>query len=288
MSDYIIIMDASGDLDANFANENGVKFLPMPYEIGGEMYEYTGDDDSGIKKFYELIREGKSAKTSQITPFAYKEIFEPYMSKGLSIMYLCLSAQLSSTYQSACSAAKELNEAYPNAKLVPINSLAATGKLGIIAERAAMNKNSGMSLDDNAAFIEGYKNKATSYGFVDNLMHLRRGGRISAAGALLGTLLNIKPLVHITDEGKVGNHDKCSSERIAIRTLKETYEDLANFNAETSVYISDADNSAMADMLQSLVTALNPKAVIKRKLLTPIIGTHLGPESVVISFEKRD
>lgn len=288
MNDYVIIIDASGDLDAAFATEHGLKFLPMPYEIGGEIYEYTGDNDSGVKDFYELIRGGKSAKTSQLTPFVYKEVFEPYMSKGLSVMYLCLSAALSSTYLSACSAAKELNDIYKDVKLCVVNSLAATGKLGIIAEKAALNKESGMSLDDNVSYIEEYKNKATSYGFVDSLMHLRRGGRISTAGALLGTLLNIKPLVHITDDGKVGNHDKCASERIAIRSLKETYEELASFDTDAPVYISDADNCAMADMLESLITSLNPKAIIRRKLLTPIIGTHLGPESVVISFEKRD
>ena len=144
-----------------------------------------------------------------------------------------------------------------------------------------------MSAEDNVADVAAYREKLHAECFVDDLMHLKRGGRIGAATAVIGTLLNIKPLIRMTPDGKLINFDKVGSERLAIKNIKQTYEEIADIDSNAPVYICDADNSKMADLLESAIIKVNPDAVVRRKILSPIIGTHLGPESVVISYLRK-
>ena len=288
MQDYLIFTDASADLDATFAKEHDIRFISMQYEISGDIREYVGNEpDDAVKGFYDELREGKSAKTTQITPFIYEELFTPYLEQGRTVISLCLSSGLSSTFQSCCSAAENLNGKYAEARLLPIDSFGATGMMGIMAERLASNRDNGMSAEDNVADVAAYREKLHAECFVDDLMHLKRGGRIGAATAVIGTLLNIKPLIRMTPDGKLVNFDKVGSERLAIKNIKQTYEEIADIDSNAPVYICDADNSKMADLLESAIIKVNPDAVVRRKILSPIIGTHLGPESVVISYLRK-
>ncbi|MCH5164875.1 MAG: DegV family protein [Clostridiales bacterium] len=284
--DYIIFMDVSGDLDKEFAAKNDVKFVPMEYTMSGVTYTLTDMDDSGHADFYKKLR-GNSSVTTQITPYTYEKLFEPYLEQGHSVLYLCLSSGLSSTFESACTAASNLKERHPNATLFPIDSLAATAGMGILAEMMVKNKQNGMSAEENKKSVEDARNTVYTSCFVEDLMHLKRGGRIGAVSAVFGSMLGIKPIIRITPNGKLENCDKPKGERKALAKLCEKYRELADMNSEYNVYVCHADNLEMARFFEEELKAINPNITISERGLSPIIGTHLGPGSVLISFKKK-
>ena len=156
--------------------------------------------------------------------------------------------------------------------------------MSLIAERMLSNKAKGMSAEENAADIDVYKHNIYTTCYVEDLHHLKRGGRIGAVKAALGTMLNLKPIIFITPDGHIDNKVNCRGTRKALSFLADKYKELADMTAGSPVYVCDADNVDMAEILASEVRAINPNVTIRRSKLSPIIGTHLGPESVLISF----
>lgn len=287
MNDYLIFTDVSGDVYSDETIKQ-ICFIPMELTIGEDSVTYDAINDMTIaKQFYDDIRKGKAVKTSQITPYTYQEIFAPFLEGEFDIIYLCLSSGLSSTFESAKEAANNLHKIYPNARVYPVDSLSATGGMGILTERMLHNKNNGMTAKENVADIESYKKELYVNCFVNDLMHLKRGGRIGAATAAFGTLLNIKPLIRLTDKGTLEQFSKRKGEQKAVVAMAETYRTLANFNSQSPIYICHADNATTAEVLKNSITTINGNAEIRIGALSPIIGTHLGPESVVLCFEKK-
>lgn len=288
MKDYLVYTDASADIDASGYGENAVNFLPMNLTVGTNEVQYFGNDsEQKSKKFYDDIRNGAIVKTSQIAPQIFEEYFEPFVRQGTDILYLCLSSGLSATFQSVCEAAAHLSEKYTDARIYPVDSLVATGAMGIILERILANKQKGMSVLENFADAETFRHRAYANAYVDDLMHLKRGGRISATTAVFGKMLNIKPLIQLTPTGKLEQFAKCQGEHNAIRAMANTYHSHGNFDSETSVYICDADNKAAAQALAEHISKINPKAKIRFTPLSPVIGAHVGPEALVLAFEKK-
>ena len=155
---YVIFADVSSDIEATFIKENDVHFIPMKYMINSEDKLYTGIyDESVLKDFYLAQRNGADTKTTQIAPQIYSDIWEPVAKEGLSIIYISLSSGLSSTYQSAVLAANELMDKYPDIKIIPIDSLAGTGGMSLLVEKAVENKKNGMTIEDNAAYLDEIK-----------------------------------------------------------------------------------------------------------------------------------
>lgn len=286
--DYAIYADASADVALEAVKNGGLQFIAMQCEADGNIFDCTGtDDDAKLKQFYKDIRTGSLPKTTQITPFTYEEIFAPILSSGRSALYLCLSSGLSSTFESALKAAESMNGKYGDAKFYPVDSIAATSGMSILAERMITNRSKGLSVEQNAADLEEFKHRMYTTCYVEDLHHLKRGGRISAATAVIGGMFNIKPIIKITDDGKLESNAKCRGERKAIQYLSEVYKNNADMTSDSPVYINDADNAEMADVMEAEIKKINPAAVVRRRMLSPIIGTHLGPESVVIGFVKK-
>ncbi|MDE7163801.1 MAG: DegV family protein [Clostridiales bacterium] len=287
MVDYLIFTDVSSDVYSDEALSH-ICLIPMDMTVGEDSltYEQMGDNEY-IKHFYDDIRNGKIVKTSQITPHTYKEIFEPFLEGEFGIIYLSLSSGLSSTFESAKEAANNLKNKYPDAKIYPVDSLSATGGMGMIVERMLKNKNNGMSIEDNVADIEEFKKKIYVNCFVNDLMHLKRGGRIGSATAAFGTLLNIKPLIYLTEQGTLQQFSKAKGEQKAITAMSEAYRTLADFTSQSPVYVCHADNVETAENLEKLILSINGNADIRVGALSPIIGTHLGPGSVVLCFIKK-
>lgn len=287
-NDYVIFTDASADVMLDFSATNDIHFIEMPCEADGNIYNCTGtDDDAKIKQFYTDIRTGSLPKTTQITPFRYEETFSPFLDEGKDVIYLCLSSGLSSTFECSKLAAETLNEKYENAKVYTIDSIAATGSMSILTERMVFNRDRGLSAEENAADIEEFKHRMYTSCYVEDLHHLKRGGRIGAAAAAIGSLLNLKPIIRITEDGKLESKDKCRGSKKAVLYLVDKYKELADMDDPTPIYICDADNKDMADFMEQEVKKVNPNVVIHRSRLSPIIGTHLGPESTLIAFVKK-
>lgn len=288
MKDYVIYADASGDYDLELCKSAGVQFISMQCESEGKVFDCTGcDDEDKLKGFYTDLAHGSLPKTTQITPFRYEEIFEPVLESGKSALCLCLSSGLSSTFESAKHAAATLAERYDGVKFVPVDSIEATTTMGLLLDRAIFNYKKGLGIDENFADLETFKHFLTAQCYVDDLHHLHRGGRLSAAGAALGSLLKIKPIIELNPAGKLDNIDKCRGVHKSLAYLAEQYKALADMSYP-DMYISDAANSEFADELADLIREINPNINVKRRILSPIIGTHLGPNSVVTGFVRKE
>lgn len=278
MEDYIICMDASGDIHRETARENNIEFVPMEYSLGEEMRVSHGCEDDGIlKKFYDGQRNGDLTKTSQISPYMYEEYFKKFMEEGKSVLYFCLSSGLSSTYESSMLAARNLKEEYPNLEILPVDTLAATGGMGILAERAIENRKNGMTLHENYEAVKALVPKLRHYFMVQDLMYLKRGGRVSAATALVGSALNIKPMLIIDENGKLVTVDKKRGNKSAMMSLFTFFKENYNPESGNTIYICDADAPELAEGLVEKVREEAPDVNIRRTMLSPIIGAHTGP-----------
>lgn len=278
MREYVICMDASGDIVREAAVENGIEFVPMEYSLGEEMRTSRGcEDDALLKRFYDGQRNGDLTRTSQISPFMYEEYFCRFLKEGKSVLYFCLSSGLSATFESAMLAAGNLKEKYPDLDVVPVDTLAATGGIGILAEEAVKNRKDGMGLRENYEAVKAIIPNLRHFFMVQDLMYLKRGGRVGAATAIVGSALNIKPLLIIDENGKLVTVDKKRGNKSAMLSLFAYFKENYNPTLCRTVYICDADTPELAENLAEKVKQEAPDAVVRRTMLSPIIGAHTGP-----------
>lgn len=285
MKDYLLFMDVSGDIDHGYVQDGSVRLLPMDFIIEGKEETYT-DDESGMDPldFYRYVREKKAMSTTQIAPASYVEYFTPYLQQGYSAICLCLSGGLSSSYNSACNAARELKEQFPDVDMLPVDSLRATGTMGIIGERMIENKRNGMTLQQNYDDLTAFRDKVTACAYVDDLDSLKRGGRISRTVAFVGGLMGIKPLLTFNPNGTLSVWGKQHGAKRSIEKMVEFYLQRADVEQHHTVSICHADEENYARELAEKIKAVSPNCEIKIRLLSPIIGVHLGTGAMVLSF----
>lgn len=282
MKDYQIFVDLSADVFIDVAKENNIGFVPMQYSLGEEFRtsKYIETDET-LKLFYNSQRNGDLTKTTQVTPFAYEEFFTPYCEKGINILYFPLSSGLSKTYESALLAKNALEEKFPNIKIEVVDSLAATGGIGVIVDKAIKNKNSGMTLEENANVMKEYIKRIKHWLFVEDLKYLKRGGRVSAATAFIGTALKIKPIIKVNEVGKLDTIAKKHGSKQAALYIIDLFEQTRDEN-EKCVYIAHADNIEMANFIKDKLLSKYPDLEIYTIMLSPIIGAHTGPDMCAI------
>ncbi len=290
MEQYIIYADISADIPAAYADEHGIRFLPMNYTLGDEDRVCSGiEPESLLHRFYDGQRHGDMTHTSQISPQNYIDLFSPILAQGTSVLYLSLSSGLSGTYNSSCIAAEELSEKYSGAELVCVDTLAATGGMGLLLEMAVENRAKGMSIHANAEALEENRLRVCHWFMVEDLMYLKRGGRVGAGTAVLGTALNIKPILKIENDGTLATFAKIRGAKGAMRYMLDCYAASATHGDGERVYIVHADAQDKADFLEQEVKATNPNANVTTMMLSPIIGAHVGPGMcAVVHFGNRD
>ena len=281
---YIIVMDASADIDSKVFLEEDIRFIPMQYSLNEEMRESKGiESEELLKSFYDSQRSGELTKTTQITPYQYINFFSKLLNEGYSILYLSLSSGLSSTYQSAMLAASELNDEHKDEKVYVVDSLGATGGIGVLLELACKYRKEGKSIEENCALLNNAKLKLHHFFMVQDLMYLRRGGRVSGATAVVGTVLGIRPILKIDENGKLVNFAKRRGNKLALEELAKLFNENYELN-DSPIYIVDGDAKELGDFLASEIKKLIPEAVVKRNMLSPIIGAHTGPGLVAVCF----
>lgn len=241
MEQYKLFMDVSGDVMADIATQADVKLLPMNFVIGGESYVYT-DRDDGINPldFYKYVKDRVHISTTQITPATYEDYFDEVLKAGHSALYLCLSSGLSSTFEAALMAAKNLKEKYPNVDLVPVNSLQATVGMGLLCERMIENREKGLDIFQNKQDLEEMRGHITTTGVIDDLDALKRGGRISSAVAVIGGLLNFKPVILVNPDGTLQMSTTTHGIKKALKYMAELFEETRDPNFDV-IYIMHAD-----------------------------------------------
>ena len=281
---YLIVMDASADIDSKVFIEEDIRFIPMQYSLNEEMRESKGiESEELLKSFYDSQRSGELTKTTQITPYQYINFFSKLLNEGYSILYLSLSSGLSSTYQSAMLAASELNDEHKDEKVYVVDTLGATGGIGVLLELACKYRKEGKSIEEKCALLNNAKLKLHHFFMVQDLMYLKRGGRVSGATAVVGTVLGIKPILKIDENGKLVNFAKRRGNKLALEELANLFKDNFDLN-DSPIYVVDGDAKELGDFLASEIKKIAPNAVVKRNMLSPIIGAHTGPGLVAVCF----
>lgn len=287
---YLIFSDVSVDIDQKFADDNGVRYIPMEYVLGEDTFCCERpESDEMMHNYYEKLREKIKTHTSQIVPHNYVSVFEPLVQEGNEILYISLSSGLSNTYESALLAVKQLEEDYDNVNIEVVDSLGATGGMGLLVEMAVKNRKDGMTLGDNAKWLRENAGKIDYWFKVEDLMYLMRGGRVSAATAVLGTALNIKPILTVNGLGKLETIEKKRGNKLAMKYILDKFRETFDKSVCNTVYICCSDCKSEAEKLKEKVLEIYGDLDVKITMLSPIIGAHTGPDmlSLIHFGEKR-
>ncbi|MGI6497752.1 MAG: DegV family protein [Oscillospiraceae bacterium] len=285
MDNYVILTDSSCDLPASLAKELNLTILPLSYEVGGATYqndlEWSAMPSSA---FYQLLREEVSAKTSAVSVGAYVDVIEPLLQAGTDVLILAFSSGLSNTYQASSIAVSELSAKYPERKLYTVDTLSASLGQGLLVYHAAQRKKDGMEIEAVRDWVEENKLYLCHWFTVADLNHLKRGGRISGATALFGTMLGIKPVMHMDDTGHLVNVSKARGRQAALKALVDQMEKTAVKPEEQFVFISHGD---CYDDAQTVSNMVKERMGVKNTLINPVgpvIGCHSGPGTLALFF----
>lgn len=285
MSNYKIVTDSTSDLPVQLIDELELHVIPMLFTVDGKDYLNTPDErELSSHDFYNLLRAGKTSTTTQINSEIFKDEVRPYLEQDLDVLYLGFSSGLSSTFNSVRIATAELKEEFPERKLVVVDTLAASLGEGLLVYHAAMRKKEGLSLDETAAWVEENKLHLAHWFTVDDLNHLKRGGRVSGAAAFVGTMLNIKPVLHVDDEGHLIPVDKVRGRRKSLEELVAHMEKTAIKPSEQTVFISHGDALDDAKYVEKLVRERLGVQTVYINPIGPVIGTHSGPGTIALFF----
>lgn len=285
MSDFVIYTDSTTDLPQALADSLGLKIIPYSFRVGDtEYFNYLDHRELASPDFYNFLRAGKSASTSLVTTHRYIETFEPCLKEGKDILYLCLSTGLSSSYGQSLLAAETLEAAYPERKLIMVDSLCASMGQGLLAYYAAKEKEKGKSLDEVADFIRKLVPNLCHWFTVDDLNHLRRGGRVSGAAAFMGTMLGIKPILHVDDNGKLIPMAKVRGRAKSFEYLCERMAESILPPEDQVLFISHGDALEDAQKLAELLKSRCGKTHTVINDIGPVIGAHAGPGTITLFF----
>ena len=284
-----IVTDSACDLSIDYVNENNIEVLPLLVNINGEFIKDDLGQTISHNEFYKLIREGAMPSTTQVNVGEFMEVFETSIKKGEDILYIGLSSALSGTYNSAVKAKEMLLEDYKKANIYLVDSLSVSVGEGLLVNMAVDLVKEGKDILTIVREIEKIKKKVIHSIVVDDLNHLKRGGRVSGAVAAVGSLLNIKPTLKIDEDGKAVAGEKIKGRKRAIKyLLNEVREKAVNIEDQV-IYICNADCLEDAKELKNMILQeVNPKKV-KVNNIGSVIGAHGGPGTLAVVFigEKR-
>lgn len=279
-----IITDSSCDLGINFIEENNIELIPLLLNLDGETIKDDLGKSLGYREFYEKLRAGSMPSTSQINIYTFEEKFKELLDKGYEILYIGLSSALSGTFNSANMARNNILEENPNAKIAVVDSISVSMGLGMLIKKACKMIEEGKMLEDIVQWIEENKNKVIHAILVDDLKHLKRGGRVSASTAAVGSILNIKPLLKLNNSGAVEVSEKIKGKKKGLKRLVSIVKENA-INIENEIlYIMHGDVLEEAQYLKGIILQeLNFKDV-KVEYIGTVIGTHGGPGTIATVF----
>ena len=285
MNNYVLFTDSSADLSQQLVEELGVEVLPLCFTMGDKTYRNWPDNrEMDPEEFYRMLREGAMATTSAVNVGDYTEALTPFLEAGKDVLVLAFSSGLSATCNSARIAAQELNEQYPQQRVRVVDTLCASLGQGLLVWHAAKLKQAGKSLDEVGDWAEENKLRLCHWFTVSDLHFLKRGGRISPATAVLGTMLSIKPVMHVDDEGhliKVGTaRGRGASLKALVDHMAETAEDPGN----QVVFISHGGCLEDAQKVAQDVKARFGTKEVVINYVGPVIGAHSGPGTVALFF----
>ena len=285
MRDYVIMTDSCCDMTAQTAEELGLEVLPLSLNMGENVYRNWLDGrDIGFEDFYARIRAGETATTSAVNVGEFEAVMRKVLESGKDILCVNFSSALSTTYQSAVIAANGLQSEFPEARIYVVDSLCASLGQGLLLYLCVQEKRKGRSIGEVRAFAEATKGNICHWFTVDDLNHLKRGGRISAATALFGTMLSIKPVMHVDDGGHLTPVSKARGRKASLMALVDKMAETAVDPANGPVFISHGDCEGDALFVAGEITRRFGNKDIHINYVGPVIGNHSGPGTMALFF----
>lgn len=285
MSDYYIVSDVTLDLPQEIVDDLELKIIPMDFHLGETTYTHYPDErELSCEKFYEELKAGSSSITSQINPVAYENFLEPFLKEGKDILYIAFSSGLSGTYNTGRMMTEELKEKYPKRTIHCIDSLCASIGEGLLVYLAGMERRKGKTIDEVKDFVLEYKTKCCHWFKVEDLHHLKRGGRLTSLEAMVGTALKICPVLSVDKEGKLVVVSKVRGNKKALDYLVKRLEEDGINTKEQTVIIG---HSACRSYADTLANTLLERGLVKDVIISnigPVIGTHTGAGMCALTF----
>ena len=285
MRDYVIFTDSSADLTAELVQELGVEVLPLTVLIGEKPFlNYPDNREIDPKDFYDQVRGGAMPTTSALNVGQVTDAVEPILQSGKDVLFLAFSSGLSVTCHSVRIAAEELSEKYPESKFLVVDSLCASLGQGLLVYHAAAQKKAGKSIEEVRDWAETNKFNLCHWFTVNDLMHLKRGGRVSTATALVGTMLSIKPVMHVDNEGHLIKVTTARGRKASLLALVDQMEKTITDPAEQVVFISHGDCLEDAQFAADEIKKRFGTQEFRFNYVGPVIGAHTGPGVVALFF----
>lgn len=285
MRDFVLVTDSSCDLPQTLVEKFELTVVPLTVTVDGKTYKnFLDESEIGFKEFYDYSRSGADIKTSCPSLDAFNEAFCKILDSGKDILYIGFSSALSATTQNARITAEELGEKYPDAKIIVVDSLAASMGQGLLIKYVFEEKEKGKTIDQVAAYAEMIKLNICHWFTVSDLMYLKRGGRISATTAIAGTALNVKPVMHTDDEGRLTNVGKARGRKASLNALLAKMKETAINPKDQTIYISHGD---CEDEVKEFAKLIKKEVGFKEVVINyvgPVIGGHTGPGVVALFF----
>ncbi len=285
---FVILTDSGCDMPEDYLIKNEIELVRLGFVMDGE--EYMGEDGKDIDThaFYERLKKGAKPVTNQINVYAATAHIEKRLTAGKDVLCIVFSGGLSGTINSFVTAAKELNEKYPERKVVVVDSLCASMGQGLLVDYAVKKAESGADIEATAEYLEGIKSNICHFFTVDNLFHLNRGGRISMGTAILGSILSIKPILHVDDSGHLVSIGKVLGRKKSIKSLFDKVKENQAMGADDPVFISHGDCESEANLLADTVRAAYPEKQVMVHYIGPVIGAHAGGNTIAIFFKGKN
>lgn len=287
MNKYVIFADSSCDLSAEALKTRNVPYASLTFRFNDSDKEYS-NAEMPISAFYQKMREGGVAKTAATNSETFAIEFKKIINEGNDILYLGFSSGLSTTFNSARIAAEQLKDQYPERKIIVVDTLAASAGIALLIDLVIEKKNEGATIEEAAKFAEDTKLNISHWFTVDDLVYLKRGGRVSATTAFVGNMLGIKPVLHVDNDGHLINVSKVRGRKTSIAALADKFGELAIDKANGKVYISHGDCLKDAEELAKIIET---KYGAKTNLITDVgsvIGAHSGPGTLALFFVAKE
>ena len=285
MSEYVLITDSSADLSQEMVQELGVTVLPLSFTIQGKTYRnYPDNREMDLPLFYDMLRAGELATTSALNVAEYTQGMEPILQAGKDILILAFSSGLSSTYQASVLAVEELRGKYPDRKIYTVDTLCASMGQGLLVYLAVQEQRKGRSIEEVRDWAEAAKLHLCHQFTVDDLHFLKRGGRISATTAVVGSMLQIKPVLHVDNEGRLINIGKARGRQASLKALVDKMEKTVTEEGKKTVFISHGDCRKDAVAVADMVRERFGTQDIRINYVGPVIGAHSGPGTLALFY----
>lgn len=285
MRQFILVTDSASDLTYEMQTEYGIDILPLYLNIKDQTYLDMKDESTiKVKDFYAQMRAGAVATTSAVSVGVFEETFEKYAKEGKDVLYIAFSSGLSTTCNSGMIAAKSVLEKYPERKIYVVDSLAASRGQGLLVYLCALKAEEGATIEEVRDYAEATKLHICHFFTVDDLVYLKRGGRVSAATALLGGLLNIKPLLHVDNEGHLISIGKTKGRKSSITALAGYIKGNELPETKKVAFICQGDCIEDANMLSDILKTQYGFEDVQIGYTGPVIGAHSGPGTLALFF----